>query len=237
MTRRLPRIAAALTAFLLAGPPAGLAHEGHAEGEPLAKVSAPAEAKAAPGPAPLYEAPAPGTYTLPPIDRVSDHELLGPDAKRAPLLDLEAGEAAVVSFIYRSCTQASGCPLALVTMQRLDRALAARPDLAKRVRLVTVSFDPAHDTPARMKALGGTMAPECDWRFLTARNGAALSPVLDDFGQDVVPLAGESGEETGELRHVLKVFLVDARGDIRNIYSTGFLDERLLLNDLLTILK
>jgi hypothetical protein len=31
------------------------------------------------------------------------------------------------------------------------------------------------------------------------------------------------------------VFLVDARGAIRNVYSTGFLDPRLMLHDALTL--
>jgi hypothetical protein len=35
---------------------------------------------------------------------------------------------------------------------------------------------------------------------------------------------------------VLKIFLVDDAGRVRNIYSTGFLDVRLLLADLETLL-
>ena len=44
------------------------------------------------------------------------------------------------------------------------------------------------------------------------------------------------GAAPDRLRHVLKLFLVDANGAVRNIYSTGFLDLRLLLNDLETVL-
>ena len=39
------------------------------------------------------------------------------------------------------------------------------------------------------------------------------------------------------LRHVLKVFLVDANRDVRNIYSAGFLDTRLILADIETVLQ
>jgi hypothetical protein len=38
------------------------------------------------------------------------------------------------------------------------------------------------------------------------------------------------------LGHVLKVFLVDDTRAIRNVYSTGFLDIRLMLNDAETVL-
>ena len=44
------------------------------------------------------------------------------------------------------------------------------------------------------------------------------------------------GEATGLLSHVTKVFLVDADGRVRNVYSTGFLDHRLLLRDVETVL-
>jgi hypothetical protein len=60
--------------------------------------------------------------------------------------------------------------------------------------------------------------------------------VLADFGQDAVRLRAANGDTTGRIRHVLKVFLVDAGGRIRNVYSTGMLDERLVLADLLTVL-
>jgi protein SCO1/2 len=81
------------------------------------------------------------------------------------------------------------------------------------------------------------MSPRGDWRFFTAPSDAALEPVLRDFDQDALRVVTEAGEETSQIQHVLKVFLVDGRGDVRNIYSTGFLDERLLLNDIETVLR
>ena len=103
------------------------------------------------------------------------------------------------------------------------------------MKLVTVSFDPARDTPARMADLAKNLAPKGRWQFLTGESEAALAPVLADFGQDAVWIPGEA-DAPGRLRHVLKVFLVDARRDVRNVYSTGLLDERLVLNDLRTVL-
>ena len=63
----------------------------------------------------------------------------------------------------------------------------------------------------------------------------AIGPVLTDFGQDALARVSEVGEPRG-MRHVLKVFLIDERGDVRNVYSTGFLRWQLVLNDLQTIL-
>jgi len=181
-----------------------------------------------------YEAPAPGSYELPPIDRVSEHELLSAAGEPAPLLGLARGEAALVSFVYLSCPDA--CPLATATLHRLDRMLAEDAELAPRVQLVTVSFDPSRDTPERMRELALGLRPKGRWRFLTTSDPARLAPVLEDFGQDAVWIPGPDDERSPDrLRHVLKVFLVDAQRRVRNIYSTGMMDVRLVLNDLRTV--
>jgi cytochrome oxidase Cu insertion factor (SCO1/SenC/PrrC family) len=180
-----------------------------------------------------FEAPAPGSYELPAIDYVAEHSLLGTNGKPEPLLRLAKGELAIVSFVYLSCGEA--CPLSTAMLHRLDGELAKSPDLSSRVVLVTVSFDPRRDTPEKMGALRAALAPRGRWRFLTAANEQALNPVLADFGQDAVRIADEANAPDS-LRHVLKVFLVDANGAIRQIYSTDFLDPRLVLADLRTLL-
>jgi len=182
-----------------------------------------------------FEPPPPGTYALPPIDRVHEHELVSASGEPAPLLGLADGEAALVSFVYLSCNEA--CPMATATLHRLNRLLAADPALTGRVRLVTVSFDPARDTPERMRGLAESLAPKGPWTFLTSRDRDQLDPVLADFGQDAVWIPGpEEDAAPDRLRHVLKVFLVDDAQRVRNIYSTGLMDVRLVLNDLRTVL-
>jgi len=206
--------------LVLAWALAALAHDGAAPADPPL----------------LFELPEAGSYELPVIDRVGEHQLLGPDGREAPLLGLRPGDCALVSFVYLSCTDASGCPLSLATLQRTDRALATRPELRGRARLVTVSFDPARDGPEQMAGLRHHMSPKGDWRFLTALDVDALTPVLADYGQDAVPLLTADGKQTGLMQHVVKVFLVDGQGGIRNIYSTGTLDHRILLLDVQTLL-
>ena len=182
---------------------------------------------------PRFEAPAAGSYELPAIDRVGQHQLLGTRGVAEPLIALKDGELALISFVYLQCGEA--CPLSTAMLRRLDGELAKDPALARRVELVTVSFDPQRDTPTQMRALREKLEPKGRWRFLTAANEAALRPVLADFGQDAVWIPGEDNAPDS-LRHVLKVFVVDANGAVRQIYSTGFLDTRLVLADLRTLL-
>ena len=186
---------------------------------------------------PLYQLPEPGSYELPVIDRVGHYELLSASGERVPLLDIGPGNCAIVSFVYASCPDAGGCPLVLASLRRMDRMLASNRELASRVRVVTVSFDPVNDTPERLAILRDHLKPMGAWSFLTAESDREIRPILDDFGQDALRLvAAEDGKPLGVIRHIAKVFLVDSDFAIRNIYSSGFLDPELLLRDIETVL-
>jgi cytochrome oxidase Cu insertion factor (SCO1/SenC/PrrC family) len=185
----------------------------------------------------LFDPPAPGTYELPGIQQVGEHPLVDAEGHRVPLLGLTPDQVAIVAFIYSHCVDGHGCPLALATLQRLDRKLARRPELASRVVLVTVSFDPVRDTPDRMAQVRAGLRPKTEWKFLTGASVEQIGPALTDFGQDALSLVSSEGDETGLIRHVLKVFLVDGDRWVRNVYSAGFLDARILLHDIETVLS
>ena len=184
---------------------------------------------------PDFEPPAPGTYELPVIATVEDYAVLDTAGTERDLLALKDGRMAIVAFVYNSCAEATGCPLAEAVLQRLDRRLAADPELAEQVRLMSISFDPERDTPARMGQVREHYAPQTDWLFLTTADERALQPILDDFGQSVSKLRWEDGTWSGLFRHVLKVFLLDEDNRVRNIYSSGFINPDLVLNDIVTL--
>jgi len=186
--------------------------------------------------APEYEPPAPGSYTLPVVDTVDDHPLLDADGRRTTLFALKRDRLAVVAFVYTTCIEAAGCPLSMGVLHQVDRALAADPALARLVTLITISFDPERDTPGRMKVVRAFHAPRTDWRFVTTTGTATLEPLLVDFDQPVAKLRFPDGQWSGLFRHVLKVFLLDRANRVRNVYSAGFLNQRLVLNDLRTVL-
>ena len=185
---------------------------------------------------PQFIPPPPGTYELPPIDTIVDHSLLDSSDKRVNLFDLTDSKIAVVSFIYTSCADVGGCPMAAAVLHRIDRMLSERPEIRNKVTLMSVSFDPERDTPARMAEIKQAMQPKTDWHFLTSRTAADLQPVLDDFHQSIAKLWQEDGTWSGLFRHVLKVFLLDTDHNVRNIYSLGFFNPQLVFNDIETLL-
>lgn len=185
---------------------------------------------------PQFTPPPPGTYALPPIDTVSDHQLLDSRGTPVSLFGLTAGKVAVVSFMYTSCADVGGCPLAAAVLQQVDRLLSERAELAKRVTLLSVSFDPERDTPARLAEVRRALSPRTEWHFLTSATAADLQPVLTDFHQPVAKLWQEDGNWSGLFRHILKVYLLDANHRVRNIYSTGLFNAQLVVNDIETVL-
>lgn len=185
--------------------------------------------------APAYTPPAPGSYELPPIDTVGDYPLVDASGAATTLASVIGDRLAVVSFIYATCGEATGCPMATAVLHRLDRTLAADATLAGEVALVTISFDPARDTPVRLEEMQKQRSAGSSWQFVTARDEAALAPLLDDFGQSISRLYWPDGTWTGVYRHVLKVFLLDRGRRVRNVYSVGFLNPELVAGDLKTL--
>ena len=103
--------------------------------------------------------------------------------------------------------------------------------------MLSLSFDPEHDTPARLRAMEqGVERAGLDWRFLTTRSQAELAPILAAYGQALTRERDAEGRETGAIAHVLRVFLIDPHGRIRNIYSAGYLEPELLAADVRTLL-
>jgi protein SCO1/2 len=185
-----------------------------------------------------YDPPAPGTYVLPVIKAAADGAVLDHKGDKLRLRDLVRGRATVMSFIYTRCADAAACPYATGVLLQLHELSAADKSIAQRMRLVSMSFDPGHDTPQQMAAYAkmAESRPEgSEWRFITTESAAQLHPILAGYGQ-AVDAKKDASAPTGPLNHTLRVYLIDRDGRMRNIYSSGTLDVRLVLADVKTLL-
>lgn len=226
MLRRLS-LAFAISTMCLAGPVG--AHGVHGGASPAA---------AGPASAYAFPLPEPGSYRLPPIRSAAGGTVLTAEGARVDLTTLLQGRITVFSFIYTRC--ADICPVATAQLARLRELARQYPTLKDRLRLVSMSFDPDYDRPAVMADYGQLWRDAADggaeWLFLTAADRQALQPILVAYDQAVAP-DPDPKSSAGGLNHILRVFLVDEAGLVRNIYSMDFLEPELVLTDIRTLIE
>jgi protein SCO1 len=107
-----------------------------------------AQAKPDYRPTVMYHVPAPG-------DEVPDFALRNQDGRAIHLAQFR-GETLLLTFIYTRCPLPTFCPLVTHNFAEINRQLASDPSLYAKTHLLCVSFDPDHDTPARLRAYGAT---------------------------------------------------------------------------------
>ena len=95
---------------------------------------------------------------------VPDVELIDQDGKPVRLRTLLSGDKAVIAdFVFTTCTTV--CPMLSAIMVRMQDKLGDR--LGKDVTMVSVTVDPARDTPAKLKAYAKKWKARTGWVWLT----------------------------------------------------------------------
>ncbi|MGC1505325.1 MAG: SCO family protein [Sulfitobacter sp.] len=184
-----------------------------------------------------FEPPKPGSYALNVIKMAPEGRVLDTNGEGRALSDVLQDKVSLVSFVYLNCGDVNGCPLAMSTLFDIHDTSAQIPGLNENVQLVTISFDPERDTVEAIDAFAypitHTEMPDkkLDWHVLTTSGQAALKPILNGFGQVV-----DRSDAQDQISHLLRIYLVDRKGQIRNIYGLGLIDPRLLMTDVETLL-
>ena len=184
-----------------------------------------------------FTPPPPGTYQLQKIQRAADATLLNPSGRPVRLSTMTTGKITLLTFFYTYCADPIGCPLAYRTLLDVRTEMDRVPGLQQRVRFLSVSLDPTTDTPAAIGNYRNMISQDSalEWDVLTARSVRDLLPVLDDFGQDVSVEPGADGSARRTVHHMLKMFLIDRTGMVREIYTLAFLQPAVILNDIQTL--
>ncbi len=184
-----------------------------------------------------FTAPEAGTYQLPVLGWASNGQVIDANGDEHSLKHLIQDKVVLLSFIYSTCGDVNGCPLATSVLHRVQTRLGKEPQLVDQVRLLTLSFNPEFDTPEVMKHYAdGLRGDQLDWRFLTTRSEEQLQPILENYKQSVQKEYDEDSQFTGVYSHILRVYLIDRQGRLRNIYSVSFLHPDTLVNDIKTLI-
>ena len=138
-------------------------------------------------------------------------ELIGIDQQGARHRAFESDERRVliVDFIYTRCT--SLCTMLGSSYQQLQSAIEAQ-HLEHAVRLVTVSFDPGHDTPAIIREYGARLGAKPNlWTILTPVDADALRRSVNAFGVVAIPAP------QGQFVHNAAFHVIDRHGRLARI--------------------
>jgi protein SCO1/2 len=117
---------------------------------------------------------------------VPDIKLTDQDGKRFSLTDYK-GKAVAVTFIYRECPLPDYCIKMSKNFSDAAVRIGADPALKDKVRLLSVSFDPARDTPEKLRQygqgyLGNPEKPDFSvWRLAVGSDKEVRS-IADFFG-------------------------------------------------------
>lgn len=115
------------------------------------------------------------------------------------------GTPLVVAFVAAHCTDA--CPLVNAQFAQAASELRARH---AKVRMLTVTLDPEHDSPAAMRDLARRFdADPHSWIFASG-SVADVHRVMNAFG-----VSAQQGPHGYAETHSTFVYLLDARGRVR----------------------
>ena len=133
------------------------------------------------------------------------------------------GKVVLVSFVYTTCTGV--CPGTTQAMVRVRTALKEANLWGNSVAFVSITLDPARDTPEVLRQYARSFrAEDPAWHFLTGLPEEVRS-VIAGWGMWVKTLP------SGTLDHPSRIFLVDPRGHQREIYNLEFLTPQAVLQD------
>jgi protein SCO1/2 len=156
-----------------------------------------------------YHVPAPG-------DAVPDFKLRNQDGRPIHLGQF-SGKALVITFIYTRCPSPDFCPRVTRNFASLDKQLASNPSLYAKTHLLSISFDPEHDTPARLRAYGATyIGSDANAAFKHWEFAVPEKPVLAEMAKFFDLGMTDNADST--ITHTLSTTLIGPDGKVVRFY-------------------
>ena len=146
---------------------------------------------------------------------VPDVTLTNQDGRRITLQQYR-GRALLITFIYTRCPLPDFCTRMSTNFAALDRALQSEPDLARATHLLSVTLDPAYDTPKVLRSYGAAHTENYDQEKFERWELATGQP------EEIKRLAQFGGltymQEAEQIVHSLRTILVAPDGKLVKIY-------------------
>ena len=155
-------------------------------------------------------------------DRMPEFQLIDEEGKPISLESFR-GHPLVLTFIFTRCPIPNFCPRMSQNFAELQKAIEASPsEPLSATRLLSISFDPANDTPEVLRNYAqGEKAEPGIWKFATG-TPTEISRLTKAFSVLVQP-------EGGSISHGLATALIDKDGKIEKLWrGNGWTPEEVL---------
>lgn len=147
---------------------------------------------------------------LKPGEQVPDLELTGQDGRPLALSDWLDGHVSAIAFTYTRCPLPDFCPAIDARFRALQQTAGDAG-----IRLLSVTLDPAFDTPPVLAAHARTLGARPDvWRFATTGEDG-----LAEFGGQFGLVVRKSGNTAVDIEHNLRTVLLDRDRRVVEILS------------------
>ena len=159
--------------------------------------------------------PAASVHIPSPGDEVPDFRLVNQSGKNISLHQYR-GQTLLLTLIYTRCPFPDFCPRVSHEFAAIDRQLRADPARYGKTHLLSISFDPEHDTPSILRAYGYECAGRRDPALFTRWEFSVIpQSELPEFA-DYFALAYK--EEGGLITHSLSTAVISPNGKILKWY-------------------
>ena len=150
---------------------------------------------------------------------VSNFKLTNQDGKHISMNDYR-GKALAITFIYRECPLPEYCIKMSRNFSDLANQLADDAEAKQKIRLLSISFDPARDTPEKLKEYGrGYLGKDSPadftiWQLAVGRD-KEVRTIADFFG---LRYEVDQNDKT-QINHSLRTAVISPEGKVTKIFA------------------
>lgn len=166
---------------------------------------------------------------------VPDFVLTNQDGKRISIKDFK-GKALAITFIYARCPLPDYCIRMSTNFSDVANVLNKEPD-PQRYALLTISFDPENDTPAKLRSYGlgylGKGSTSLGIWQLAVGKDEEVRKIADFFG---LRYETDANDKT-QINHSLRTAIISPDSKVVKIFAGNEWSASELLNELQTVAK
>ena len=154
-----------------------------------------------------------------PGDAVPDYRLINQDGKTIRIQDYK-GKVLVLTFIYTRCQDPNQCTLMSSNFAAINQELQKQPELYGKTHLLSISFDPAYDTPKVLRSYGASYTGKysdetfAHWEFASG-SPDEVKGIAKFFG---LRYFQDTTSGTEQVIHSLRTALIGPDGKIVKVY-------------------